>query len=567
MSDARAENLRTSQAVTLTEITAVADKLGIGKEHLFQVGDYMAKIRPSSLVEQQASGRGRGKLILVSAVNPTPAGEGKTTNSVGLAQALAARGERVAVALREPSLGPVFGIKGGGCGGGRSQVLPMDEINLHFTGDLHAITSAHNLLSALIDNHLHFGNELGLDPRRIEWPRVLDMNDRSLRHITLGLGGPLQGMPREERFDITAASEVMAILALSEDLDDLKARLGRILVGYTVGRRQVDRKPVYADDLKASGPMALVLSRALEPNLVQTVEGVPAFVHAGPFANIAHGCNSVIATKTALGHADIVVTEAGFGFDLGAEKFLNIKCRSAGVFPDALVLVTTVRAMKMHGGVAKKDLALENAEALRAGLANLDKHVAAAADFGLPVVVSINHFGGDRDSELALIEAHCNAQGVACAVSKVFSEGGAGGDAIAGHVLDVLKGESPSPQFTYDLDDPIETKILKVVQSIYGGASVTLAKKARTRLKLIEQLGLSNLPVCMAKTQYSVSDDPTAVGAPSGFEITVSELRIAAGAGFIVALTGAMMTMPGLPRVPASEAMDVLPDGSAVGMF
>ena len=562
MSDARAENLRTSQAVCLTEITAVAAKLGIGEEHLYRVGDHMAKVRPSSLVEQQASGRAPGKLVLVSAVNPTPAGEGKTTNSVGLSQALAAQGERVAVALREPSLGPVFGIKGGGCGGGKSQVLPMDEINLHFTGDLHAITSAHNLLSALIDNHLHFGNALRLDPRRIVWPRVLDMNDRSLRHVALGLGGPLQGMPREERFDITAASEVMAILALAEDLDDLKARLGRILVGYTV-----DRQPVYAEELKAAGPMTLLLRQALQPNLVQTVEGVPAFVHAGPFANIAHGCNSVIATKTALGHADIVVTEAGFGFDLGAEKFLNIKCRGAGLYPDALVLVTTVRAMKMHGGVAKADLALADRKALRAGLANLDRHLASAKAFGVPVVVSINHFTGDRRAELKVIEDHCAEQGVPCAVSKVFSEGGAGGARVAEYVLEALKGASPEPTFTYALSDDIEQKIQKIVRTIYGGSDVILTQKARNQLKLIDRLGLAKLPVCMAKTQYSVSDDPKAVGAPTGFQVTVSELRIAAGAGFIVAVTGAMMTMPGLPRRPASEAMDVRADGSAVGLF
>lgn len=562
MSDARAENLATSQAVSLEEISQVAAKLGIDNSHLYRVGDYMAKIKPSALRAQQAAGRKPGKLILVSAVNPTPAGEGKTTNSVGLAQALAARGERVAVALREPSLGPVFGIKGGGCGGGRSQVLPMDEINLHFTGDLHAITSAHNLLSALIDNHLHFGNALGLDPRRIVWPRVMDMNDRALRNVVLGLGGPLQGMPREERFDITAASEVMAILALAEDLDDLKLRLGRILIGYTK-----ERAPIYARELKAEGPMTLLLRRAIEPNLVQTVEGVPAFVHAGPFANIAHGCNSVIATKTALGHADIVVTEAGFGFDLGAEKFLNIKCRSAGIFPSALVLVTTVRAMKMHGGVAKKELGPRNDAAISAGLANLDKHLASAKDFGLPVVVSINHFSSDDDEELALIETHCAARGVACAVSHVFADGGAGGDELAGHVLKALNGETPSPRFTYESGDPLEQKIGKVVRTIYGGSAVSLTKKARNQLKVIDRLGLSELPVCMAKTQYSVSDDPSAVGAPSGFTVTVSELRIAAGAGYIVALTGAMMTMPGLPRIPASEAMDLRDDGSAVGMF
>jgi formate--tetrahydrofolate ligase len=369
-------------------------------------------------------------------------------------------------------------------------------------------------------------------------------------------------MPREERFDITAASEVMAILALAEDLDDLKARLGRVLIGYTV-----DRQPVYAQELKAAGPMTLLLRQALQPNLVQTVEGVPAFVHAGPFANIAHGCNSVIATKTALGHADIVVTEAGFGFDLGAEKFLNIKCRGAGLYPSALVLVTTVRAMKMHGGVGKADLALANRKALKTGLANLDRHLASAKAFGIPVVVSINHFTGDRKDELKVIEDHCAEQGVPCAVSKVFSEGGKGGDAVAEHVLAALKGKAPKPKFTYDASDSVEAKIEKIVRSIYGGDSVILAQKARNQLKVIDRLGLSNLPVCMAKTQYSVSDNPKAVGAPTGFEVTVSELRIAAGAGFIVAVTGAMMTMPGLPRRPASESMDVRADGGAVGMF
>jgi formate--tetrahydrofolate ligase len=558
MSTGRDFNLQVSLSTQLRPIREIAAQLGIDADCLYDYGPLMAKVLPHS-----RAARPPGKLILVSAVNPTPAGEGKTTSSIGLTQALVARGRRVVVALREPSLGPVFGMKGGGCGGGRSQVLPMEEINLHFTGDLHAITSAHNLLSALVDNHLHFGSDVGLDSRRVVWPRVMDMNDRALRNVVVGLGGRLQGVPREERFDITAASEVMAILALTSDADDLKKRLGDVLVGY----RQ-DRSPVFGRDLKADGPMSLLLRQALYPNLVQTVEGAPALVHAGPFANIAHGCSSVIATKTALGLADIVVTEAGFGFDLGAEKFINIKCRSAGLYPHAIVLVATTKAMKFHGGVSKNDVHAPNLAALVTGLSNLDRHVETAQALGIPVVVSVNKFSNDNDEELDAIRAHCGELGVKCAVSDIYGAGGEGGAELADHVINTLE-EFPtvSPRFTYDAADSPEEKMRKIVQQVYGGDDVVIEGKARRQLKTIEAMGFGHLPICMAKTQYSLSDDAKRIGRPKGFNIHVREVRLSAGAGFIVAITGSIMTMPGLPRKPAAEAMGVGPDGEAQGVF
>ena len=563
MGNTRSFNLEVSLATTLRPVQEMAAQLGIADEHLFSYGPQMAKVLPGSTVAQQAAGRKPGRLILVTAVNPTPSGEGKTTTSIGLTQALVAAGKRAVVALREPSLGPVFGMKGGGCGGGRSQVLPMEDINLHFTGDLHAITSAHNLLSALVDNHLHFRSDVGLDSRRVVWPRVMDMNDRALRHVNVGLGGPTQGVPREERFDITAASEVMAILALASDGDDLKRRLGNVLVGY-----RADRSPVFGRDLKADGAMSLLLRQALRPNLVQTVDGAPALVHAGPFANIAHGCSSVIATKMALAHADIVVTEAGFGFDLGAEKFIDIKCRSAGVYPDALVLVTTTKAMKFHGGVDKKEVSQPNMAALKKGMNNLTHHLKTARNLGIPAVVAINRFGDDSDDELQAIHQHCVSVGADCAVSDVYARGGEGGVELAQRVLNTLETHgTATPTFIYELDDPAEVKMRKIVQKVYGGKDVVVDSKAKAQLRKIAKMGFGDLPICMAKTQYSLSDDPKAIGRPEGFEVHVREVRLSAGAGFIVALTGSIMTMPGLPRVPASDHMGVGPNGEAQGVF
>ena len=563
MANKRTFNLEVSLATELRPVEEMASQIGIDEQYLYSYGPQMAKILPGSTEAQRESGRKNGRLVLVSAVNPTPTGEGKTTTSIGLTQSLVAAGKRAVVALREPSLGPVFGMKGGGCGGGRAQVLPMEDINLHFTGDLHAISSAHNLLSALVDNHLHFHSESNLDNRRIVWPRVMDMNDRALRQVTVGLGGPTKGVPREERFDITAASEVMAILALASDGDDLKKRLGDVLVGY-----RPDKTPVFGRDLLADGPMSLLLRQALNPNLVQTVDGAPAIVHAGPFANIAHGCSSVIATKMALAHADIVVTEAGFGFDLGAEKFINIKCRAAGVYPDALVLVTTTKAMKFHGGVGKNDVSKPNLEALKSGLGNLRKHIETAQTLGIPVVVAINRFGDDSEAELDTIHQHCSSLGVSSAVSDVYAHGSAGGMELAQQVLNTLEtNESPEPSFIYELEDSAEEKMRKIVQKVYGGRDVVLENKARNQLKKIAAMGFGNLPICMAKTQYSLSDDPKAIGRPEGFDVHVRELRLSAGAGFIVALTGAIMTMPGLPRIPASDHMGVGPNGEAIGVF
>ena len=491
--------------------------------------------------------------MLVTAITPTPAGEGKTTTTIGLADGLKRIGKRVSVALREPSLGPVFGVKGGAAGGGYAQVVPMEDINLHFTGDFHAIGAANNLLAAMLDNHIHQGNALGIDPRRITWRRCVDMNDRQLRNIVDGLGGMTNGVPREDGFDITVASEIMAVLCLSSSLADLKARLGRIIVGYTY-----DGKPVTASDLKAAGAMTALLVEAIKPNLVQTLEGTPAFVHGGPFANIAHGCNSVMATRVALKTADYVVTEAGFGADLGAEKFLDIKCRKAGLTPDAVVVVATVRALKMHGGVAKSNLGAENLDALGKGLPNLLRHVSNIVDvYKLPCVVAINRFPTDTDAEIALLAEKCAEKGVNVVLSTVWAEGGKGGEALAREVVRLCEEEKGNFAFSYDLDLPLDKKIEAVVRKIYRGAGVNILPAARRRLDEITALGFGDLPVCIAKTQYSFSDDPSLLGAPENFTVTVRSARVSAGAGFVVVLTGDILTMPGLPLHPAAENVDV----------
>ena len=505
----------------------------------------------------------KGKLILVTAINPTPAGEGKTTTSVGLADALSLLGENVCLALREPSLGPVFGVKGGAAGGGWAQVVPMEDINLHFTGDFHAIGAANNLLAAMLDNHIQQGNQLGIDVKRITWKRCVDMNDRQLRNIINGLGGRMQGVPREDGFDITVASEIMAVLCLASDLTDLKARLGRMVVGYTF-----EDKPVTAHDLKAEGAMTALLKDAIKPNLVQTLEHTPALVHGGPFANIAHGCNSVSATDTALKLADYVVTEAGFGADLGAEKFLDIKCRAAGLKPDAVVIVATVRALKYNGGVAKADLGTENLAALEKGLPNLLKHVENITKvFGLPAVVAINRFVQDTDAELELIRAGCAKYGVNVALSEVWAKGGEGGKELGREVLRIIGKDEANFRCSYELDQPLKDKITAIAQRIYGADGVNFSAAADKELARLEGLGYGGLPVCMAKTQYSLSDDPTKLGAPKDFTITVNKVKVSAGAGFVVALTGDIMTMPGLPKVPAAEKIDVDADGKITGLF
>lgn len=504
-----------------------------------------------------------GKLILTTAITPTPAGEGKTTTAVGLADGLNRLGKKVMVALREPSLGPVFGIKGGAAGGGYAQVVPMEDINLHFTGDIHAVGAANNLLAAMVDNHIHQGNRLGIDPRRVTWRRALDMNDRQLRQIVSGLGGRPNGVPREDGFDITVASEIMAVLCLAKDFADLKERLARIVVGYTY-----EGKPVTAGDLKAAGAMTVLLKEALKPNLVQTLEGTPAFVHGGPFANIAHGCNSVVATRLGLKLADYVVTEAGFGADLGAEKFCHIKCRSAGLKPDAVVIVATIRALKYNGHVPREELDKENLAALEEGLPNLLKHVENITQkFGLPAVVAINRFPTDTDREIELVREACGRLGVRAVLSDVWARGGAGGEELARAVLELIdKGEN-NFRFLYDLDLSLKEKIETVAKEIYGAGQVAYTKQAEEELAFLEGLGYGKLPVCMAKTQASITDDPTVRGAPRGFTVTVRQARISAGAGFVVALTGTIMTMPGLPRVPAAEAIDIAPDGRIEGLF
>jgi formate--tetrahydrofolate ligase len=550
-------DIEISRAATLQPIQAIADKAGIPADAVEPYGRYKAKL----VREHLPVPRTLGKLILVTAINPTPAGEGKTTTSVGLADALNRIGKRAMLALREPSLGPCFGTKGGATGGGYAQVVPMEDINLHFTGDFHAITSAHNLLAAMIDNHIHWGNALDIDVRRIVWRRVLDMNDRALRDIAQSLGGPANGYPRESGFDITVASEVMAILCLAEDLTDLEARLGRIVVTYTRGK-----KPVTARDLKADGAMAVLLAEAIKPNLVQTLEGNPALIHGGPFANIAHGCNSVIATNTAMGLADYVVTEAGFGADLGAEKFFDIKCRQADLKPNAAVIVATVRALKMNGGVAKSDLGTEDVEAVRRGGVNLARHIENVRQFGVPAVVAINRFPTDKQGELNVVLGIAKAHGCEAFVCTHHADGGAGAEALAERVVELAEGPT---QFAplYDDDLPLFDKINTVATRIYRAEHAVAEPSVLAQLKRWEEAGFGHLPVCMAKTQYSFSTDPAALGAPTGHIVPVREVRLAAGAGFVVAICGEVMTMPGLPRVPAAEGIRIGPSGDIEGLF
>lgn len=548
-----------AQEAVMEPISRIAAGLGIAEDDLELYGKHKAKISLDAW--NKVKDRPDGKLVLVTAINPTPAGEGKTTTSVGLADAFHKQGKKIAVALREPSLGPCFGLKGGAAGGGYAQVVPMEDINLHFTGDFHAITTAHNLLAAVIDNHIQQGNALDLDVRRIAWKRVLDLNDRALRHVVIGMGGKAHGVPRETGFDITVASEMMAILCLSSDLEDLKKRLGQIVVAYTR-----DGRAVRADELNVTGALTLLFKDAIKPNLVQTLEGTPALIHGGPFANIAHGCNSVMATKFALKFADVVVTEAGFGADLGAEKFLDIKCRFAGFNPDAVVIVATVRALKMHGGLPKADLGKVDMAALEKGLANLIKHIETVQAFGLPAVVAINAFPTDTAEELAFVEKKCNELGAEVALSEVWAKGGEGGLALADKVWKAM--EKPNNfNFTYDVESSIPEKIDAIVKRVYGGLGADFTPAAKKQLKEIEELGFDKMPVCMAKTQYSLSDDPSKMGRPEGFRITVKELRISAGAGFIVALTGDILTMPGLPKKPAAENMDIDVNGKITGLF
>ena len=553
-------DIEIAQACRMRKITEIARLAGIEDQYLEQYGNYKAKVDPSLLKE--LADRPDGKLILVTAITPTPAGEGKTTTSVGLTDGLRRIGKNAVVALREPSLGPVFGIKGGAAGGGYAQVVPMEDINLHFTGDFHAIGAANNLLAAMLDNHIQQGNPLGIDPKAITWKRAVDMNDRQLRHIVDGLGGRMQGVPREDGFEITVASEIMAVLCLASDLMDLKARLARIVVGYTYGG-----KPVTAHDLKAEGAMTALLKDAIKPNPVQTLEGTPAFVHGGPFANIAHGCNSVMATRLALKLSDYTVTEAGFAADLGAEKFVDIKCRMANLHPSAIVVVATVRALKYHGGVPKTELGAENLEALEKGLPNLLQHVSNVKDvWGVPCVVAVNRFPTDTEEELKLVEEKCKELGVNVALSEVWGKGGEGGMALAEEVVR-LCDEPNNFSFTYELDQPIEKKLEQICRRIYHADGVELDGNAKKQLKQITELGFDKLPICMAKTQYSFSDDPTLLGAPKGFTVTVRNLKVASGAGFIVALTGDIMTMPGLPKVPAAERIDVDENGVISGLF
>lgn len=541
----------------LKSIGDIAKKAGIPEHALEQYGHYKAKID----INQIQSRDEKGKVVLVTAMSPTPAGEGKSTVTVGLADAFNELNKNVMVALREPALGPTFGIKGGATGGGYAQVLPMEDINLHFNGDFHAITTANNALSAFIDNHIHQGNDLAIDVRRVEWKRVLDMNDRALRNVIVGLGGPTNGVPREDGFNITVASEIMAILCLARNINDLKEKISRITVGYTR-----ERKPITVADLKVEGALAMILKDAIKPNLVQTIEGTPALVHGGPFANIAHGCNSILATETARDLADIVVTEAGFGSDLGAEKFIDIKAREAGFEPSAVVLVATVRALKMHGGVGKDNLKEENVEAVKSGIVNLERHVNNIRKFGVEPVVALNAFVHDTEDETEAVKAWAKENNVRIALTEVWEKGGKGGVDLANQVLEVI--DQPQEfKFLYDLDQSLEEKIETIVKEIYGGSSVTFSKKAKRQLKEFTDNGWGKYPICMAKTQYSFSDDATALGAPTDFDITIRELEAKTGAGFIVALTGAIMTMPGLPKKPAALNMDVTDEGHAVGLF
>ncbi|MBE7015436.1 MAG: formate--tetrahydrofolate ligase [Ruminococcaceae bacterium] len=552
-------DIEIAQSVEMKKITEIAKVAGIDEKYIEQYGNYKAKIDLSLLKENKNTD---GKLVLVTAITPTPAGEGKTTTTIGLADGLKKIGKNVMVALREPSLGPVFGIKGGAAGGGYAQVVPMEDINLHFTGDFHAIGAANNLLAALIDNHIHHGNALGIDTRKITWKRCVDMNDRQLRFVVDGLGGKVNGVPREDGYDITVASEIMAVLCLSSSITDLKERLSRIIIGYNY-----EDKPVTAGQLNAHGAMTALLKDALKPNLVQTLEGTPALVHGGPFANIAHGCNSIIATKLALKLGDYAITEAGFGADLGAEKFLDIKCRFAGLKPAAVVLVATIRALKMHGGVAKTDLNTENLEALEKGMPNLLKHLSNITEvYKLPCVVAVNKFPTDTDAEVKLVIEKCKALGVNVVLSDVWAKGGEGGIDLAEEVVKLCQQENDFT-FAYDANDDIKAKINDIVTKIYGGDSVQFTKNAEAQIKKLEELGYGNLPVCMAKTQYSFSDDMTKLGAPKGFDVTVRNIKISAGAGFIVALTGDIMTMPGLPKSPAAERIDVDENGTISGLF
>ena len=553
-------DIEIAQQAKMQKITDVAAKLGISEDDIELYGKYKAKLSYDLI--RRVKDKKDGKLILVTAITPTPAGEGKSTTTVGLAQGLAKLGKKVIVALREPSLGPCMGIKGGAAGGGYSQVVPMEDINLHFTGDFHAITSAHMLLAAMLDNHIQQGNALNIDPRRIAWKRVVDMNDRELRNIVVGLGGKAHGVPRQDGFDITVASEVMAILCLASSLHDLKERLAKIIVAY-----DYNGNPVTAGQIKAQGAMAALLKDAVKPNLVQTLENVPAIIHGGPFANIAHGCNSVMATQTGMKLADYTITEAGFGADLGAEKFFDIKCRYAGLKPDATVIVATVRALKMHGGVPKTDLKTPNVEAVKKGLVNLEKHIENVKKFGVPCVVAINIFAQDTAEELEAVREHCAKHGVNVALSDVFAKGGEGGIDLAKEVIALAdSGESKFAPI-YPLDMSLKGKIETIAKEIYGADGVNYIKEADKALKEFEDLGYGNLPICMAKTQYSFSDDPALLGRPSGFKITIRNCRIAAGAGFIVVLTGDVMTMPGLPKVPAAEKIDVTDDGVISGLF
>lgn len=554
-------DIEIAQEAVMSPIVDVASKIGLSMDDLELYGKYKAKISMDT-VNRLQDGKKDGKLILVTAISPTPAGEGKTTTSVGLADGLSKLGEKTMVCLREPSLGPSFGVKGGAAGGGYAQVVPMDDINLHFTGDLHAITYAHNLLAAMIDNSLQQGNPLNIDARTVVFRRVIDLNDRALRNTTIGLGGKANGVPRETGFDITVASEVMAILCLADNLMDMKERFSRIFIGYTF-----DNKPVTAADLGAQGAMTLLMKDAIKPNLVQTLENTPAFVHGGPFANIAHGCNSVNATKTALKLADYVVTEAGFGADLGAEKFFDLKCRFAGLKPDASVIVATVRALKMHGGVLKADLGTENLDAVRKGFTNLEKHIENVRKFGVPVIVGINAFPTDTDAELELVRELCAAQNVTVALSEVWAKGGAGGTELAKTVIDVINTTPSNFKPLYETNQPIKDKIGIVTKEIYGAKDVVYTAAADKAIKQFTELGYGDLPVCMAKTQYSFSDDPTKLGRPTDFTVTVREVRLSAGAGFLVCIAGSVMTMPGLPKVPAACKIDIDDKGVITGLF
>ena len=549
-----------AQSTKMKPIKEIASQLGLTEDDLELYGHYKAKVSLDTI--NRVKNNPNGKLVLVTAINPTPAGEGKTTTMIGLSQALNKLGKKSVVAMREPSLGPCFGVKGGAAGGGYAQVVPMEDINLHFTGDIHAITTANNLIAAMLDNSLQQGNPLNIDPRQIVWKRVVDLNDRALRNIVVGLGGKINGVPREDGFDITVASEVMAILCLATSLEDLKARAGRMIVAYNYAG-----EPVTVNDIQATGAVTLLLKDAIKPNLVQTLDHTPVFVHGGPFANIAHGCNSVMATELALKLGDYAITEAGFGADLGAEKFLDIKCRQAGLKPDAVVIVATVRALKMHGGVAKKDLGAENLEALRKGIENLEKHIENIAKYGLPSVVAINAFPTDTQAELDLLHEICKAKGVDVAISQVWAKGAEGGIELAEKLLNVLETKESNYHPMYELELPISQKIETIAKEIYGADGVVFTKKVQTKMKKYTEQGLGNLPICVAKTQYSLSDDPTLLGRPNGFEVTIQDLIPNTGAGFLVAIAGDIMRMPGLPKVPAAVHMDIDEEGTIVGLF